>query len=548
MTVTQAEPLLVSTVEAMAATRVGCFAWEPSTGRFTLDPCGLAVFELTAAEFDGRAADLSRCIPEDEVDRLVQLVADIGSGHCDTFSSYFRISCRDGSRRWTHTQGRLVRDADGGPLRVVGLVRDATQELVHSSGRLVAENDLRRREDAVREVTQALADALSVEDVVTVLTGRHSMGRLGTDGISLGIMDQGRLRIVGVVGPSGELVRQLQRARLAEPWPLNDAVRTGEPLFFTSREGFLLRYPRLADFLRGTEITAAAFLPLIAHGQPIGAMGLLYQDRHSFSVEERTLLTALSSGIAQSLQRAMLVDQAREIAAGLQNAMLPRHIPGVPGGGIAVRYRTARVGTSIGGDWYDAVSLPDRSVGVAIGDVQGHDTEAAAIMGQLRIAMTAYASEGHTPEAVLNRASVFLRELDVDRFATCLYAHAALATGRVLVSNAGHLPPCVRHADGTVEWIRVEAGPPLGLPEEWGVSRYACTEFELAPGDTLLLFSDGLVERAGEDLDAGTARLAAALSGGPGGLEELADHLMLVLAERLESEDDAAFLLLRRDL
>lgn len=541
-------PLPVDAVEAMTATKVGCFVWEPSTDRFTLDSCGLAVFDLTAEEFDGRAPDLVQRIPEDEVDRLIRLVADIQAGRRDSYSSYFRIQCRDGSRRWTHTQGQLIRDPDGVPLRVVGVVRDATQELTHSAQRLVAEDDLNRREEAVLEVTRALADALGVDDVVAVLTDRNMLRRLGTDGISLGIVDQGRMRIVGAVGPTHKLVLELQRkARLAEPWPLNDAVRTGKAQFFASRDRFLSRYPNLTDFLNGSTVTAAAFLPLVAHGQPIGAMGLLYQGRSSFSTEERTLLTALSSGIAQSLQRAMLVDQAREIAAGLQNAMLPRHIPAVPGGGIAVRYRTARAGTEIGGDWYDALLLPDRSVGISIGDVQGHDTEAAAIMGQLRIAMTAYAAEGHPVEAVLDRASAFLRDLDADRFATCLYAQVTLATGAVQVANAGQLCPTVRHKDGRVEQVAIEASPPLGLPPGMFPGGYPRLGFRLEPGDTLLLCSDGLVERSGEDLDQGMARVAGAFAAGPEDLEQLADHLMRMLAERLDSEDDAALLLLRRD-
>lgn len=540
------DPLLVSAIEAMTATRVGCFVWDPADHRFLLDACGLAVFDLTEAEYDGDAGSLAQRIPEDEVDRLLQLVADIRAGLCDSYSSYFRIHCRDGSRRWTHTQGRLIRDPDGTPLRVVGVVRDATQELTQSAQRLVAEDDLRRREDAVRRITQALADALSIADVVAVLTDLHTLRRLGAAGITLAIVDQGRLRIVGAVGPTDRLVHDLQRqARLAEPWPLNDAVRTGAAQFYASRERFLRRYPTLAHFLSSSEITAAAFLPLFAHGEPIGAMSLLYEGRRQFSSEERTLLTVLSTGIAQSLKRAMLVDQAREIAAGLQNAMLPRRIPQVPGGSIAVRYRTARAGTSIGGDWYDATVLPDHGVGIAIGDVQGHDTDAAAIMGQLRIAMTAYAAEGHPPEVVLDRASAFLRELDADRFATCLYAHVALTTGAVRAANAGHLRPCVRHADRSVEELTVETGPPLGLPTALNPNAYRRADFRLAPGDTLLLCSDGLVERSGEDLDQGMARLTDALATGPEDLEALADHLIRTLADRLDSEDDAALLLFR---
>ncbi|GJF32501.1 magnesium or manganese-dependent protein phosphatase [Kitasatospora sp. NE20-6] len=537
----------VEQAEALRANGIGCFEWEPASGRFTLDDNGLAVFDLLPEEYNGHADDLGQRIPEDEAARLTALVADIVAGRADSYSTYFRIRLRGGGTRWTHTQGQVVRVPAYGAIRVVGVLRDATQELSHSSLRLLAESDRRRQEDAMREVAHALAEAMSVADVVDVLTGDQSMRRLGTQGVSLGVVEQGRIRLVAAVGTTNAQVKELQRARLAEPWPLNDAVRSGEPLFFTSVEAFIGRYPRLARYVAGTRATAAAFLPLIAQGRAIGAMSMVYEGKRSFSAEDRTLLTAWSSAIAQSLQRAMLLDRSREIAAGLQNVMLPRHIPDVPGGRIAVRYRTAREGIWIGGDWYDAVLLADRSVGLAIGDVQGHDTEAAAIMGQLRIAMTAYAREGHPCESVLAKASAFLAEMDAERFATCLYMHVVPATGTVRAANAGHLPPLVRHAGGTVTWWEVAGGPPLGLPVEWGAAVYPHRRFHLRPGDTVVLYSDGLVERPGEDLDQGLARLASVLSAGPADLDALADHLRDSLTERIDAEDDAALLMLQLD-
>ncbi|MCX4750814.1 SpoIIE family protein phosphatase [Kitasatospora sp. NBC_01287] len=543
---TERPPPHVDPVEAMAATGIGCFEWDPATERFTLDPVGLAVFDLRPDEYDGMAAGLTRRIPVEEVIRLFKLVEDIRAGRSDSYSSYFRIRRRDGSMRWTHTQGQVVREPGREGIRVVGVVRDATAELAHSALRLMAEDDRRRQETALGEVAQALGEALTVEDVVLALTGDQSMRRLGAQGITLGVVDQGRIKLVGAVGQVNVRVRALHQARLTEPRPLNDVVRSGEPAFFTSRQVFVRRYPDLADQLQDSLATAAAFLPLTAQGRPIGALALVYEGKRSFSSEDRTLLTTLASAIAQSLQRAMLVDQSREIAAGLQNAMLPRRLPRLVGGVLAVRYRTAREGVWIGGDWYDALPLPGGVVGVAIGDVQGHDTEAAAIMGQLRIAMTAYAAEGHGTAEVLTRASAFLAELHADRFATCLYAQVSLATGQVRAANAGHLPPLVRHADGTVELIEVATGLPLGLPADWLPNGYPHTDFHLAPGGTLLLYTDGLVERPGEDLELGLARLARVLAEGPVELPALADHLRDTLGGRLEAEDDAALLLLRR--
>jgi serine phosphatase RsbU (regulator of sigma subunit) len=354
--------------------------------------------------------------------------------------------------------------------------------------------------------------------------------------------------VVGAVGRIPAGAQQLRRSRLTDPYPLNDVVRSGEPAFYTSQAAFLRQYPDLAQLVgNNPTATAAAFLPLVAQGRPIGVLGLIYEGRRTFSIEDRTLLTALTGAIAQSLQRAMLVDQSREIAAGLQSAMLPRRLPALRGGALAVRYRTARVGTWIGGDWYDAVPLADDAVGVAIGDVQGHDTEAAAIMGQLRIAMTAYAAEGHSAASVLARASAFLADLPADRFATCLYGQVALGTGETWLVNAGHLPPLVRRADGRVLRLDLPTGLPLGLPDDWGRSGYPATRFRLEHGDTLLFFTDGLVERPGEDLEVGLERLAEVFAAGPAQLPALADHVRDTLGDRLEAEDDAALLLLQRD-
>ncbi len=174
---------------------------------------------------------------------------------------------------------------------------------------------------------------------------------------------------------------------------------------------------------------AAAFLPLIAQARRSASSRSSTAATTAFTGEDRELGTALAGILAQSLQRAILFDQEREFATGLQSSMLPRHIPRFDGAEIAVRYHAASSGREVGGDWYDVVALPQNRVGLVVGDVQGHDTHAAAVMGQLRIALRAYAAEGHPPSTVLARASRFLAELDTERFATCGYAQLDLATG-----------------------------------------------------------------------------------------------------------------------
>jgi serine phosphatase RsbU (regulator of sigma subunit)/anti-sigma regulatory factor (Ser/Thr protein kinase) len=274
-------------------------------------------------------------------------------------------------------------------------------------------------------------------------------------------------------------------------------------------------------------------------------MGLLYDDRRGFTTEERNVLVALGSSIAQGLQRAMFYEQEKDLAQGLQQAMLPRSIPSVPGADVAVRYRSASLGRDIGGDWYDLIPLPGDRVGAVIGDVQGHDTHAAAVMGQLRIVLRAYAAEGHPPATVMARASVFLDDLDTERFATCLYAEADLSTGVVQLVRAGHIDPLLRHPDGGCRRLPVEGGLPLGLSAEFDRLDYPVTIVELDPGQTLVLCTDGLVEQPGADLDEGVHTLEQLVCTGPGDVRDLADRLIDVAEER-GGDDDVALLLLRR--
>ena len=266
--------------------------------------------------------------------------------------------------------------------------------------------------------------------------------------------------------------------------------------------------------------------------------------------EERNVLVALGSSIAQSLQRAMFYEQEKDLAEGLQQAMLPRSIPSVPGADIAVRYRAASFGGSlgrdIGGDWYDLIPLPGGRVGAVIGDVQGHDTHAAAVMGQLRIVLRAYAAEGHTPATVMARASVFLHELDTDRFATCpvrggrpVHRRGPGGPGRphrpAGAAHRRHLPPGDRGRGAAARAVRRVRRPRTTRwpPSSWTPGRPCCC----AP-------------TAWSSSPAPTSTTACGPSGrssppGPEDVDDLADRLIDVAEER-GGDDDVALLLLRR--
>ncbi|MFF8191020.1 SpoIIE family protein phosphatase [Streptomyces bobili] len=536
----------------LALNRMGGFDWDLDNGVFAMDARAHEIFDLTPEEYDGNPESLSLRVPQAESLRLDTLVTRAIKDGSENYGAYFRIRRRDGGLRWAHTQGYIRRDDTGRPRRIIGIVRDASDELrdLAAHREETALDDARREQtNVVQLTTAALAHARTVQDVIDVLKDTHGLIHLGATSLVMGLVEAGRIRLIAE-GPAGSFVPGTLVTRIDEPYPMSEVVRTLTPRFIESPDEFAAGYPMLWPHLTDLKITSAAYLPLIVQARPIGAMGLLYNDRHGFTPEERNILVALGSSIAQSLQRAMFYEQEKDVAQGLQQAMLPRTIPSVPGADVAVRYRAATVGGShgrdIGGDWYDLIPLPGGRVGAVIGDVQGHDTHAAAVMGQLRIVLRAYASEGHTPATVMARASVFLHELDTDRFATCLYTEADLATGVVQMVRAGHIDPMVRGTDGTCRRISVPGGLPLGLSAEFGRLDYPVATLELDPGHTLLLCTDGLVEQPGADLDDGMRALAELIATGPDDVRGLADRLIEVAEERGGDDDVALLLLLRR--
>ncbi|MFG2478837.1 SpoIIE family protein phosphatase [Streptomyces fagopyri] len=531
----------------LALNRMGSFDWDVDSGLFHMDAQAHEIFDLRPDEFDGSPEGLSVRMPPAEGIRLDTVVSQAIKDGSENYGAYFRVRRRDGSLRWTHTQGYIRRDETGRPRRIIGIVRDATQELSEGAARheLAAQDEARREQTNVVQITTAaLAHARTVQDVIDILKDTHGLTHLGATSMVMGLVEAGRIRLVAE-GPAGSFVPGTLITRIDEQYPMSEVVRTLAPRFIESPEDFAESYPLLWPHITDLEITSAAYLPLIAQARPIGSLGLLYNDRYGFSAEERNVLVALGSSIAQSLQRAMFYEQEKDLAQGLQQAMLPRCIPSVPGADTAVRYRSASLGRDVGGDWYDLIPLPGGRVGAVIGDVQGHDTHAAAVMGQLRIVLRAYAAEGHTPATVMARASVFLHELDTERFATCLYAEADLSTGVVQLVRAGHIDPLVRRTDGTCHRLSVEGGLPLGLSALFGRLEYPVDTVELDPGQTLMMCTDGLVEQPGVDLDEGMHTLMELIRSGPEDVHDLADRLIDVAEER-GGEDDVALLLLRR--
>ena len=217
-------------------------------------------------------------------------------------------------------------------------------------------------------------------------------------------------------------------------------------------------------------------------------------------MEGASVLALFGQTVMSAMNTARLFDEEHDLALTLQRSMLPRTLPYVPGLELAVRYTPAGDRAEIGGDFYEVVKLDDQLI-VAVGDVGGHSLHAATVMGELRHATRAYIAEGHGPAGVLGRLNHFIARLIPGEIATMCLLSIDVATGRTRLSNAGHPPPLLRGRDG----VRLITGrsPLLGI-----VVRPATeVEFVLEPDDTVVLYTDGLIETRSEALDESLARL-----------------------------------------
>ncbi len=236
--------------------------------------------------------------------------------------------------------------------------------------------------------------------------------------------------------------------------------------------------------------------------------------------------------------------EAEAIASTLQRHLLPDRLPDVPALAMAARYRPSERLAQVGGDWYDAIELPGGGTGLVIGDVVGHGVHAATLMGELRAALRAYAvSQPRSPAAVMGSLNALVASTHRARMvATLLYMVVDEDGTHVRFASAGHLPPLLMDADGDTRLLEHHHDPPLGAEERIDFSEWAD---ELGAGATVLLYTDGLVERRGEAIDEGLERLREALASGPADLEGLCSHVLDRAIGDGDAQDDIALLAVR---
>ncbi|MFF8386312.1 SpoIIE family protein phosphatase [Streptomyces kanasensis] len=380
-------------------------------------------------------------------------------------------------------------------------------------------------------------EAVGVQDVAE-RTAEQMTPALGARSLALLLAGDGRLRLVGHSGCDPDLAERLYSVPVGAGTPEVRAFTGGTPLFFQSAQELRAAYPSAGE---RTPEGAWAFVPLIASGRPVGSLVLGFDRPRGFHSPERAVLSSLAGLIAQALDRARLYDAKHDLVHSLQAGLLPHGLPRVSGLDVSARYLPAAVGMDVGGDFYDVIRLGDTTCAVTIGDVQGHNVDAAALMGQVRTAV--HATAGAPPGEVLARTNRLLLDLDPGLFTSCLYAHLDLARHSAVLATAGHPPPLCRHPDGRTASLDVPPGLLLGID---ATATYPETEVPLPPGTLLALFTDGLVEVPGVHFDTTTADLAARISrGDPTDLDALADAVVEHACRTAPRNDDMALVLLR---
>ncbi|MBA4866634.1 SpoIIE family protein phosphatase [Streptomyces sp. PSKA54] len=231
----------------------------------------------------------------------------------------------------------------------------------------------------------------------------------------------------------------------------------------------------------------------------------------------------------------------RETAVTLQRSLLPQELEEPDDLRIAATYQPGGTDAAVGGDWYDVITLGGGRTALVIGDVMGRGVRAAAVMGQLRTAVRAYARLDLPPHEVLQLLDGLAAEIDPNQIATCAYAVHDPNEGKLVYASAGHLPILVRDEKGTIHRAEEPTGPPLGT----GGWMHASGSVPLGPGSTAVLYTDGLVERRGEDIDEGVAALENALAGATGTPQVVCDRLIRAAGVTADHDDDVAVLVLQ---
>lgn len=421
------------------------------------------------------------------------------------------VTHRDGHRLWVTATFTRAEDPETGRDVIVGTMRDVT-----------AERYLVQRETALASLNEKLAQADTLDDAVLAAAEQFS-----------DIWHARRVVAVTWTGPD----------HVDDEWAEPNLVSVGEPIRWEALSADVratITALRDDDLLDPDTSTAGGAGVGLRHPRGVLVVYIELFEQRLFTAEDHTLLTVLAGRLGQGLQRVHQIDQQRETALALQHAILGPSLSS----GFAVRYQPATSPLQVGGDWYDVVDLDDGRIGLIVGDCVGHGLAAATVMGQLRSACRALLLEHPSPAAALSALDRFAARLPGARCTTAFCAVLNPATGEVTYSCAGHPPPILVFTDRSTRLLEGARATPLGLKDP--PHRTEATEIMPARA-TLLLYTDGLVERRRESIDDGIARATDVVQDNRAtALDELATVIMSRLAPADGYHDDVALLLYRQ--
>ncbi|MET0818777.1 MAG: SpoIIE family protein phosphatase [Solirubrobacteraceae bacterium] len=420
----------------------------------------------------------------------------------------------DGSRMPALVNATLKLDADGEPALVRTTVFDATDRQRYERELLAArdrERVARERADRLQHATAEIAAAPDREAIALALLAQlTAVFGEGRAGVAVQDPDTGDVAVVAATGAPlpGDL----------EPIT-GPAYDEGVP----GVRGALARVP----FPQG------------------GSVWIGFDDPREIGADQRAVMETCAVQAGLALERRRLYERSRDVAHVLQRSLLTTAPPADPRLEIATVYRPAVEHLEVGGDWYDAFALPGGRLGITVGDVVGRGLGAASAMGQLRSAVRALAGADLAPAQVLSHLDTFVEQAVDARYATLIYAEVDPATGEGRCASAGHMPAILLRAGGAPpESFMAGRSTPLGVPD---VTTRPEARFALGPGDGFVFYTDGLVERRGESIDDGIARLVAALGRLPGAPPAaLARTLPEALLDADAVRDDVCLLAFRR--
>jgi hypothetical protein len=384
-----------------------------------------------------------------------------------------------------------------------------------------------------------LADRITIDLLDQVLQGenlpRPDPGTLQFRRVAMRDTSETRAKVVFEVGDL--ITVPLTSAGAAAVWQ-------GKPVLARSAAEMSGQFPHAPDHteaLLARGVHTFMVVPLVALGVTLGVAGFARAEHlEPYGQADVRLASDLAARAAVSIDNARLYTRERHTAVTLQRSLLPQAIPQVTGLQIAHRYQPASQAAEVGGDWFDVIPLKGGQAALVVGDVTGHGIHAAALMGQLRTTTAALARLGCPPAEIMTQLSGVVAGHGEEAGATCLYALYDPASRRCRLTSAGHLPPALRRPGGSTEFIDVPGGVLLGA----GQDRYPAADIDLPPGSVLALYTDGLVEHPGQDIGAGMARLARALTASQAqSPDDLCDSLLADLGAH--ARDDIALLLAR---